>query len=358
MKTSFKPKCAATAIGSMPYVDPKDACSFIFSQLPEMPMWPQLNKRSWKESMTVQFCEGMPSIVVDEENERIYFGTGPEADLPGQVEAFYVDYLSKCPERFQISADYAAGLQAFLNTLEQLPQAGKAYLKGHVVGPVTFGLSVTDENKQAVLYNEMLRDTVVKTLALKAAWQVDMFKRARPGARAVIFFDEPYLQSFGSAYVSLSREEVTAILNECFAAVDGLTGVHCCGNTDWSILMETDVDIISFDAYDYIDNLVLYPEKLSAFLNRGGALAWGIVPSIFPDPGQVAHEDVGSLASRFAVGLEKITAMGTSEELVINQSLLTPTCGTGSMEISLAERSISLTAQLSQELRERYFGED
>lgn len=353
----FFPRCQATAIGSMPFIDGDEACTFIFGQLKEMPMWPQLSKRSWKESMTVQCSEGMPSLVVDEGEERIYFKTGNDVDLVAVVESFYSDYLNHDDERFSISAEYALGLDSFMRILAANDSISAPYLKGHVVGPITFGLSVTDQDRQAIFYNELLRDPVVKTLAMKAAWQARVFKRLRPEATPVIFFDEPYLQSFGSAYVSLGRSEAIDILNECFNAFEGISGVHCCGNTDWSLLMETEVDIINFDAFDYFDNIALYPKELKTFLDRGGVMAWGIVPSIYPDPTQVEREDVDSLLARFEDNLEKLVGLGISKDMVLAQSLVTPTCGTGSMTLELAKRSIELTAALSEKLRGRYWGE-
>lgn len=350
----FEPACRATAIGSLPHIDPDEACAIVMSALSDIPMWPQLVKRSWKESMIVQYSEGMPGLIVDEDDQRIYFN-GTIEKLTGEVEAFYLDYLSKCPERFKVSKEYAAGFYAFLDALGRHQESGSMAVKGHVVGPVTFALSVTNESKQAVFYDELLRDPVVKTLAMKADWQVAALKRLRPKAKAIIFFDEPYLQSFGSAFVNISREDVIFALNECFSAVDGLAGVHCCGNTDWSLLMATKADIISFDAYDYLENIALYPDQLATFINRGGILAWGIVPSIYPDPQQIFKEDKDSLLSRFESGLARFAGLGIDQAVLLRQSLVTPTCGTGSMSLEATERCLRLTGELSKALRSRYF---
>ena len=40
-----------------------------------------------------------------------------------------------------------------------------------------------------------------------------------------------------------------------------------------------DVNIISFDAYGFGDKVALYLEEIQAFLNSGGRLAVGIVPT-------------------------------------------------------------------------------
>ena len=115
---------------------------------------------------------------------------------------------------------------------------------------------------------------------MNARWQIRLLRAARP--HVIIFVDEPYMASFGSAYISLSREQVVSMLDEVFAAIKSegaISGVHCCGNTDWSVLMDTQVDILNIDADGFLENLALYPDELKAFLERGGAIAWGIVPN-------------------------------------------------------------------------------
>ena len=107
------------------------------------------------------------------------------------------------------------------------------------------------------------------------------------------------MSSFGSAFVSLSREQVITLMEEVFAGIEGLKGVHCCGNTDWSLLLSTTVDILNLDAYEYAESLALYPDEVGAFLERGGIIAWGIVPA----SDQVLEETVDSLVERFHAAL-------------------------------------------------------
>ena len=88
---------------------------------------------------------------------------------------------------------------------------------------------------------------------MKCRWQIRKFQ---PFAEKVIcFIDEPILSAFGSStYVSVTRDDTVAKLGEVIEAVHAegaLAGVHCCGNTEWSILIDAGVDIVNFDAFDY-----------------------------------------------------------------------------------------------------------
>jgi methionine synthase II (cobalamin-independent) len=158
------------------------------------------------------------------------------------------------------------------------------------------------------------------------------------------------MSSYGSAYVSLSRTQVEGLLGEVFAGIEGLKGVHCCGNTDWSLLLSTEADILSLDAYEYSESLALYPEEIGAFLERGGIIAWGIVPA----SDQALGETVDSLVARFSKALDLLTAKGLHKDDLLASAFITPSCGCGSLKVETAERVLDLTGKVSAALQERY----
>ena len=332
-----------TAVGSMPHTDPKEACRLVARFLPEIPAWPQLPKRSFLENMNVQFSEGLPGVVI--EGERIYIDRAKNLDEP--LERLYASYLENKVEKYIVSPDYASGLYAFLET-ELSPFA----VKGQVTGPVSWGLSVTDHERRPVLYDDTLADALAKHLRLKAAWQEMKLKATWPNT--IIFVDEPYMASYGSALVSISRDQVIGLLEEVFSGISGLKGVHCCGNTDWSLLLSTSLDILNFDAYNYGYTLVLYPDEVKAFIKRGGVIAWGIVPN---DEQALKGETAKSLLERLDEGIAGLDRKGIPFRQVLSQSLLTPSCGLGSISEEGAAWALELLAGVSKELRKRYIKE-
>jgi len=233
--------------------------------------------------------------------------------------------------------------------LEVLDSTSGHWAKGQVTGPVSFGLTVTDQNLRASLYDELLADTIVKNAAWNARWQIRQLKMVRP--QVLMFVDEPYMAAFGSAYISLTSEQAMAMLDEVFAAIHqegAVAGVHCCANTDWSVLLATSVDVLNLDAYGYLENLALYPAELRAFLDRGGFIAWGIVPN----NSDIMCQSVEKLAERLHQGLalvaEKAQARGvqiTAGELS-TRSLITTSCGLGPATVPIAERALDTLAQL------------
>ncbi len=334
--------CLPTMIGSMPHTDPTKACSQVVRFLKDIPAWPQLPNRSFLENMYVQYSEGFPGVVIG--GERIYIDRSQNLDK--QLEQLYAAYLENDYNKFPISRDYAAGLHTFLSLENLSPRA----VKGQVTGPVSWGLTVTDANRRSIIYDETLADAGAKLLRLKASWQEKILSEL--SKRTIIFVDEPYMSSFGSAFVSISKDKVVELLEEVFSGISGLKGVHCCGNTDWSVLLDTSTNILSFDAYNYAQSLSLYPAEAKKFLDKGGVIAWGIVPN---EEEALAEETITSLKDRLEEAMAPFTRNGLRFKQLIEQGLLTPSCTLASLKNEEASaRALELLTELSATIRKRY----
>jgi methionine synthase II (cobalamin-independent) len=383
-----------TAVGSLPHSDPVAACDLILRVLPEIPIWPQLPRRTFRENMYAQYGECFPGVVLDEAGERIWVDRSQ--DLTPALEHLYAAYLENDLDFAAISPEYAAGLYTLLRrqgirksgnqeisklTNQQIsksaianrksqianrksaicnlgrarpPASGQSAMaiKGQVTGPISWGLTVTDENRRPVLYDEVLADAVAKHLRLKAAWQERELRKLVP--QTIIFVDEPYMSAYGSAFVAIDRDLVVSLLSETMAGIQGLVGVHCCGNTDWSILLETPMDILNFDAYGYAESLALYPQAVHAFLRRGGAIAWGIVPALEEEA--IWRESVASLTERLVAAMHLLVKKGLPLDDLLAACLVTTSCGLRGRTEAAAERALELVAGVSREMRRRYGG--
>lgn len=352
--TDFKPRALATGVGSMPHADTATAMRVMFENFPTIPYYPQLPKRDFRENMYAQFSENLPGITHDSVNETISVFIGEET--LAQVEAFYARYLEDDLDLFAVSREYAAGLYALRDAGDALKNA--RWVKGQVTGPISFGLKVVDQNLKPLLYDDSLRDVLVKHLARKAQWQERFLqsvgaRSSRPGEETsplptIIFVDEPSLALIGASMVALNRDEVIRDLEEIFSAIRGLKGTHCCGNTDWSMLLETSVNIISFDALNYAENLALFAGDVKKFLDRGGVLAWGIVPTIEEE---IANATPASLVARLDAAMGLLVKKGIDRDLLYERALITPACGLGTVSVAAAERAFRLTREVSQQLQ-------
>ncbi|MBM3200600.1 hypothetical protein FJZ53_06695, partial [Candidatus Woesearchaeota archaeon] len=162
----FKPKCGSSGIGSIPHKHYKKVVKNILEKF-DFPYWPQIVKKGFIENMYVQYSEGMPCLEIDLENEKIHFNTNNDAGL----YEWYEKVVNKDVDHFKMTSKRASGFH------ELIKKAGKKeYLKGQTTGPISFGLSVVDQDKKPILYNSQFLEVIVNSLAMKAAWQIRRLK--------------------------------------------------------------------------------------------------------------------------------------------------------------------------------------
>jgi methionine synthase II (cobalamin-independent) len=353
MTTCFPANCLSLQIGSLPGKDHNLAREWIFKYSPEIPTWAQLTAFR-REGMVAQFLHGMPGL--QENEDGVFIERSGEA-FEKEILAFYEEYMAVCDgkvdtsySRLALRTDTARGFFTLIEGLKKRSELPVA-VKGQITGPFTFTTGVKDSEGRAILYDDQLKDAALKLLSMKAAWQVRQLSTFdRP---VIIFIDEPALAGFGSSeFIGVSREEVQNDLAAVINAIHdqgGLAGIHVCANTDWSLILNTSVDIVNFDAYSYFDRFLLYPDYIVRFVESGRILAWGIIPTASPEI--IRKESAASLIVRWEDQIRAITALGLDMVKIKSQSLITPSCGVGTQALELAEKVLRLTQEVSAELR-------
>jgi len=356
MAANFSANGLPLLIGSLPLKNHSEGVKLVFEYTPEIPLWVQLPAFR-EEGMIAQFQPGFPGLTI--KTEKSFIDTSSPS-FDEEILEFYEDFMAVSEKetdindsRFAMDKTTAGGFFAFMEHLRSLSGRLTA-VKGQITGPVTFGLGLCDQNGKAVFYDDQLRDVAIKLLSLKARWQVKMLSKF--GYHPIIFLDEPALAGFGSsAMISVSREEVAACFDDVIAPVHsegGLAGIHVCANADWSLILESKADIVSFDAYSFFDKLMLYRNQVKRFFESGKILAWGIVPTLNSD--DIEKETAESLVARWETQSAAIEALGFERSAILAQTLVTPACGTGSLTIDLALKVLTLTRQVSDMLRKKY----
>lgn len=330
-----------TTIGSLPYLEPEKAVRLTLEYLGACPAWPQLPKRTFKENMYVQFSENFPGITIDEENKKIFFC---DEKFDKEIENFYSNYLNKNFEYFKISQEFASGIYHF-----DIDPKNVKFLKGQITGPVTFGLVIKNKNGKSIIYNDTLKEIILKHISMKAIWQIKKLKEKFN--KIIIFLDEPYLSAYGSAFTPLSQNEVISCINEVIDEIrkeeEVLIGIHCCANTDWSMLLNTKIDILSFDAYGFFDSLLLYREALKDFIERNGILAFGLLPNN-PD---IFKESESSIIEKLSYQIEKIYQKNMSKL----DFIVTPSCGLGSEDEKTALEVLKILSKIQTKINNSSF---
>lgn len=342
-----------TLIGSLPVLDHDQALRMILEATPEIPLWAQLPGHS-EEGMMVQFLDGIPGVT--KKKDRTFIDSS-QTDFDQEVLFFYEEYLmvsegqqDVSQSRFALHPSSAPGFFKFVDTVKTLSPPPVA-LKGQISGPITLATGIKDQNGRALFYDAKLRDLIVKTVAMKARYQAEILAAFK--VPVMVFIDEPGLAGFGtSEFMSISKQDVDEVLGEVIEAVHqggAMAGIHVCANTDWSLVLDSSAEILSFDAFDYFDRLALYKESLTDFFNQGRILAWGIVPTSNGE--QIDKETTESLTKKLQSQITHLEALGINRDRILEQSLVTPSCGTGSLTVDQAEKVLQMTASVSTALR-------
>ena len=95
--------------------------------------------------------------------------------------------------------------------------------------------------------------------------------------------------------------------------------------------------------------MALYQNELKHYIDAGGWLAWGIVPSL--DEIQIKAESTSSLVKQFKQKIAHLDALGMDRGIVLRQSLITPSCGLGTLSIENAQKVMQMTKAVSDTIR-------
>lgn len=359
MKSLSSLSFLSTSIGSLPHKDPAVAVEFLAANLNEIFCWPQLPKVSQLEDMTSQYAEKLPGLVYDAADQR-YFIDSSTDEFMEALEELMIDYDAIVEEgnlelldKYAISEERCSAFKIWLTEAEKLQPVA---LKGQITGPFTYATSITDTENKCAYYDETLKETIEKFLALKALWQINEFKKVCPDSFYIMSMDEPSISQYGSsAFMTVQKTDIITSLNNIASVIHkfgGVSFVHCCGKTDWTIITSSEVGMLNFDAYNFSDSLAIYSSDIQRYLEKGGFIAWGLIPTL--DPDQVDEANLECISELFENTKQILTGRGVSEKLLLEQSIITPACGTGSLSVEYAEKALKLTAEVAKFFRSRY----
>ncbi len=329
-----------TAMAVMPHRDVEQALRAALSL--DVPFWPQLPLLSYYEDMYVQASERFPGIVLDMEKRTIRFS----------IERFGIELEEALahfeePEYFDVSEKYSAVYRRFL----ELDLSGRPAIRGQLEGPVSFGLNVVDQDQRPILFNDTVRSFMLDFMAKRINAQLNRLKALNPNA--FMFVDEPGLQFIFSALSGYDALTARRDMEYFFAEVERPRGVHLCGNPDWDFLLGLDLDVLSLDVYSNGEIFVSYADQIRRFLERGGRLVWGIVPTNF-EPFE--KENTQSLETRLLCCWRALEKKGIDLGFLVSRSMLSPAtcCLVNPDGISTVVKAFAVVKSLSETLRERF----
>lgn len=315
MPTTSRPfaPLTVTAIGSMPGASPEAAARAVLAAAPALPAWPQLPALGPQHGMLAEVAQGIPGAALSDEGHVVL-----PAGFGHRGEAQSVRW--RPPD----------GLRALLRLLP--PQAPA--LKGQLAGPVTLALHARLADGRPAVADAVACGALAAAVGALAARQEAHLRAA--GRPTLLLLDEPALhQGLTDPYLGPLR--CAELLAQALGTLQGLRGVHTCSEPDIAFLARLPLHVLSFDAARY--GHALAPEPLSAFLARGGWVAWGAAPC---DPEVLASTDGETLAGGLTALWAWLERAGVDGALLRCQALITPACGLATLPPALAQRALAL----------------
>ena len=329
-----------TAMAVMPHTDVSRALDVALSL--DIPFWPQLPNYDYYEDMYVQAAEHFPGIVLDLEQRTLRF------DMDKFITEFE-ETMARFDESelFDISKTYSAVYHRFLS----LDLSDRPAIRGQLEGPISFGFNVLDQDERPILFDDTVRPFMFEFMAKRINVQLERLQKRN--ANAFMFVDEPGLQFLFSALSGYGDMKAKADLDLFFSQVDQPRGIHLCGNPDWDFLLGLDLDILSLDVYTNAEVFASYAVAIKRFIDRGGIIVWGIVPTGIE---AFEQENIPRLIDRLEDVWNVLASKGVDKHQLIAQGLLSPAtcCLVNPDKEKTVEKAFQAIKEMAIRLNERY----
>lgn len=317
----------STGIGSLPHCDPTEAVEFVLRHSARLPSAPSLPARSRREGMIARAASGISGINVGDDGSLTIDDRAidPEADVDPDF-----------------GGDAFVGLRAFLNAVSD--RVGP--IKVSMTGPVTLAVALD----AAGIRSELAAKVAGEAVRQQARALVRYVQRRVPQAQIVLFIDEPSLGSLMEPGFPIPAEDAIDLVSGALAAVesDAITGLHCCTRADWRLALQAGPNILSFPLGAGIETA---GATVADFVDRGGWLAWGAVPTDGP---------LGSTITRqwrqLSESWTELTEFGCDPARLRIQAMITPMCGLSHHGVTQAERVMDFTTRLAGRLHDQAIG--
>ncbi|MFH1349616.1 MAG: hypothetical protein ABII26_01645 [Pseudomonadota bacterium] len=329
-----------TAMAVMPHRDVARAIELALSL--DIPFWPQLPLFSYYEDMYVQASEHFPGMLLDMEKRTLRFSMDKFVSEVEEAMAHFDE-----PEYFDISKTYSVVYHRFL----ELDLYDRSAIRGQLEGPISFGFNVKDQDDKPILFNDTVRPFMLEFMAKRINVQLNRLKERNPNA--FMYVDEPGLQFLFSAMAGYGDQAAKVDLETFFSMIERPRGIHLCGNPDWDFLLGLDLDILSLDVYTNGEVFASYVGSIRRFLERGGVIVWGIVPTNF-EPFE--KENTESLETRLKETWRVLGKRGIDLDFLMSRSLLSPAtcCLVNPDGEKTVEKAFKVIKRLSEKFREEY----
>ena len=170
---------------------------------------------------------------------------------------------------------------------------------------------------------------------------------ALPQSPQLVWLDEPLFGELMLPGFPIAPEPAIDLLSGAMAVLEPVAtvGVHCCADADIASLLDAGPSVLSVPVNEKLAAVAGY---LTRFLERGGRIAWGVVPT----DGPIATTSERSWRQLSDLWCE-LVRRGCDPVMLRQHSLVTPHCGLGTHTPAVADRVVQLTREVGRRVNEQ-----
>ncbi len=319
---------STTSIGSLPHRDPAPAVRYILDQQADLPAAPSLPAHHPRESMVAMAAWGIAGVTITDDGSVVVDRAklDPSAPLgdPG------------------LDAPPFTTLRTFLRAVRRRTGPVKLQLPG----PVTLGLAL----RAAGVVDDLAFRIAGSAVRDRARAMLAVAGCEASRAPLVVFLDEPALVAGWRDGFPLNPDQTIDLVSSVLAVIEphAVTGLHCCGGADWRVALQTGPQVLSLPVGV---GLEASAGALASFVERGGWVAWGAVPTDGP-----LGESAVRLWRRLSLQWCELVQAGCDPVLLRTHALITPACGLAYHGLGQADHVLELTRQVADRLHDQLAG--
>jgi len=311
-------------IGSLPHRDARQAAIDSLAHTPGLATIPSLPRRSPAEDMIAQAVVGIRGISL------------------GQYGSSMIDVASIdpfAPVVTDLEHDAYVGLRTFLDVAE----GRTTPVKWQFTGPVTLGRALM---RAGVPMHDAF-DVAVRAVRHHMRSVTDEVRRRLPDAPQVVFVDEPDLDDLDDDTFPIAPDTAIDLMSGALAAIerDVVVGLHSCSSVSLRSLVAAGPEVLSVPVA-MVDGNAANAAVLSGFMESGGFVAWGVVPTDGP---MMAGADRWwkKLADLWC----ELVQHGCDAKLLRERALVTPACGLAVHDVAAAGAIFEQVRDIAERVR-------
>ncbi len=317
-----------TSIGSLPHRSSQEAVRFVLEHQPELPAAPTIPAHSPLEGMLSQAGWGIRGVTVR-----------PDGLLTVDEPALDPNAALADPG---LDGPPFETYRVFLRAV-----AGRAEpVKLQLTGPVTLGLALQAQGVRC----DRAFAVAAAAVRQRAEHLLGLARREAPRVPLVVFVDEPGLVGGLRSEFPLGPDAMIDLISGALAALEphAVTGLHCCGPADWRAVIQAGPQVLSLPLDSAVEGAA---GSLATFLDRGGWIAWGAVPTDGP-----LGDRPSGLWRRLSTLWCELVQAGCDPAALRRQALITPACGLSTHGEAQAARVLGLTREIGERLHDQLLG--